>query len=74
MARALIVGMAILFMFGALEHWPRRLRATFLALGLAAARHRDRDSFAALFAYWVTTGGDPELDSNKLRQGFGSCA
>ena len=42
--------------------------ATVLALGLAAARHRDRDSVRCVFAYWITTGGNPELGTNKLRQ------
>ncbi|HEV8333741.1 MAG TPA: histidine kinase [Steroidobacteraceae bacterium] len=67
MARALIVGMAILFMFGALEHWPRRLVRPFSRWGWQLLGIVIVIPFAAFFAYWVTTGGDPQLDTNKLR-------
>jgi signal transduction histidine kinase len=67
MARAVIVGMAILFMFGALEHWPRRLVRPFSRWGWQLLGIVIVIPFAALCAYWVTTGGDPQLDTNKLR-------
>ena len=72
LARAVIVGMAILFMFGALEQWPRRLVRPFSRWGWQLLGIVLVIPFAALLAYFVTTGGDPELGTNKLRQmGFG---
>ena len=67
LARAMIVGMAILFMFGLFEQWPRRLPKWLSRWGLQLLGVVFVVPFAALFAYWVTTGGDPQLDTNKLR-------
>jgi two-component sensor histidine kinase len=66
-ARTMMVGMAILLMFGLFEQWPKRLppwlgRWTLQLLGLVVVV-----PFAAAIAYWITTGGDPQLDTNKLR-------
>jgi two-component sensor histidine kinase len=68
LARAIIVGMAILFMFGLFEQWPRTLWRPFSRWGWQLLGIVIVIPFAALFAYWVTTGGDPQLDTNKLRQ------
>jgi two-component sensor histidine kinase len=67
-ARTMIVGMAILLMFGLFEQRPKRLpnwlgRWALQLLGIVVVI-----PFAAALAYWVTTGGDPQLDTNKLRQ------
>jgi CheY-like chemotaxis protein len=42
--------------------------ATFLALGWQLLGIVIVIPFAAAFAYWITTGGHPELGTNKLRQ------
>ncbi len=68
LARAIIVGMAILFMFGLFEQWPRKLWRPFSRWGWQLIGIVVVIPFAALFAYWITTGGDPQLDTNKLRQ------
>ena len=68
LARAIIVGMAILFMFGLLEQWPRQLWRPFSRWGWQLIGIVVVIPFAAFFAYWITTGGDPQLDGNKLRQ------
>ena len=66
-ARVIIVGMAILFMFGLFEQWPQRLWRPFSRWGWQLIGIVIVIPFAALFAYWITTGGDPQLDTNKLR-------
>ena len=67
-ARAIIVGMAILFMFGLFEEWPHSLWRPFSRWGWQLLGIVVVIPFAAAFAYWITTGGDPELGTNKLRQ------
>jgi signal transduction histidine kinase len=67
-ARTMLVGMAILLMFGLFEQRPKRLpgwlgRWALQLLGIVIVI-----PFAAALAYWVTTGGNPELGTNKLRQ------
>ena len=61
LARAIIVGMAILFMFGLFEQWPRQLPRWLSRWGLQLLGVVIVIPFAALFAYWVTTGGDPQF-------------
>lgn len=68
LARAIIVGMAILFMFGLFEQWPRQLWRPFSRWGWQLIGIIAVIPFAALFAYWITTGGHPQLDTDKLRQ------
>ena len=68
MARAIIMGMAILFMFGLFEQWPRQPWRPFSRWGWQLIGIVIVIPFAAAFAYWITTGGDPELGTNKLRQ------
>ena len=67
-ARAIIMGMAILFMFGLFEQWPKRLWRPFSRWGWQLLGIVIVIPFAAAFAYWITTGGNPELGTNKLRQ------
>jgi two-component sensor histidine kinase len=68
LARAVMMGMTLLFMFGLLEQWPKRLWPWLSRWGLQLIGIVAVIPFAAFFAYWVTTGGDPQLDTNKLRQ------
>jgi len=71
-ARVVLVGMAILFMFGLFEQWPRQLWRPFSRWGWQLIGVVVVIPFAALLAYWITTGGDPQLGTNKLRQiGYG---
>src|SRR5690349_3179659 len=65
-SRAIIVGMAILFMFGLFEQWPKNLWRPFSRWGWQLLGIVVVIPFAAAFAYWITTGGDPELGTNKL--------
>src|SRR5262245_16208966 len=67
-ARAIIVAMAILFMFGLFEEWPKQLWRPFSRWGWQVLGIVIVIPFAAAFAYWITTGGHPELGTNKLRQ------
>lgn len=68
LARAVMMGLSLLFMFGLLEQWPKRLWPWLSRWGLQLIGIVVVIPFAAFFAYWITTGGDPQLDSNKLRQ------
>jgi len=67
LARALIVGMAILFMFGWFEQWPQRLWRPFSRWGWQLLGVIMVIPFAGFFAYWITTGGHPQFDTNRLR-------
>ncbi|HKQ14381.1 MAG TPA: histidine kinase [Steroidobacteraceae bacterium] len=67
-ARAILVAMAILFMFGLFEEWPKKLWRPFSRWGWQVLGIVIVIPFAAAFAYWITTGGHPELGTNKLRQ------
>jgi len=67
-ARVIIVGMATLFMFGLFEQRPQRLWRPFSRWGWQLLGIVIVIPFAAAFAYWITTGGHPELGTNKLRQ------
>ncbi len=67
-ARTIIEGMAILTVFGLFEQWPRRLWRPFSRWGWQVLGVVAVIPFAAFLAYWITTGGDPQLDTNKLRQ------
>ena len=67
MLRAVIVGMAILFVFGLFERRPRRLprwmpRTVLRLIGIVLVI-----PIAALLAYSVTTGGNPQLGEDSRR-------
>jgi len=66
--RASMMGMALLFMFGWFEQWPKTLWRPFSRWGWQLLGIVIVIPFVAAFAYWITTGGDPELGTNKLRQ------
>jgi hypothetical protein len=63
-ARALVVGIGTLMTFGIFERWPTHLPdwvgrwvVQLIAIGAVVP-------FAALLAYWLTTGGHPDLSKN----------
>jgi two-component sensor histidine kinase len=65
--RTVFVGLSAMLAFGALERWPRRLPqwmarwvAQVIAVGAVVP-------LAALVAYWLTTGGHPQLGTDQLR-------
>ena len=65
--RGLLVGLFAMLAFGLLEQWPARLpkrlaRWVLQLIGVVVAI-----PFAALLAYWVTTGGDPHFGQNPKR-------
>lgn len=66
-ARTMIMGMMILLMFGLFEQWPRQLPKWLSHWGLQLLGVVVVIPFAAFIAYWITTGGDPQLDTDKLR-------
>src|SRR5918999_3062366 len=71
-ARAWIVGFAVLLVFGFFEQRPRQLRKWLARWVLQLVAVVAVVPFAALFAYWATTGGDPDLKDNPKRlMGYG---
>jgi hypothetical protein len=65
--RAVLVGLSALLAFGLLEQWPARLpkrlaRWVLQLIGIVVVI-----PFAALLAYWVTTGGDPNFADEPKR-------
>ncbi|HYJ96850.1 MAG TPA: histidine kinase [Burkholderiaceae bacterium] len=65
--RAVLVGLTALLAFGLLEQWPARLpkrlaRWVLQLIGIVVVI-----PFAALLAYWVTTGGDPNFAGEPKR-------
>src|SRR5262245_57401437 len=65
-ARAVMVGLAAMLAFGVLERWPARperlARWVLQLIGIVAVI-----PFAALLAYWVTTGGHPQFADEPKR-------
>ena len=66
-ARAMLVGLAAMLAFGLFEQWPQRLpkwlaRSALQLIGVVVAV-----PLGALLAYWVTTGGDPQLAEDQKR-------
>ncbi|MGH8265207.1 MAG: histidine kinase, partial [Steroidobacteraceae bacterium] len=65
--RTMLVGFLGLAAFSLFEQWPRRLprwlaRWALQLIGVVVAA-----PFGAWLAYWLTTGGHPDLVHNKLR-------
>jgi hypothetical protein len=65
--RAVVVGLAAMFVFSVLERWPGREprwipRWVLQLLGIVVVV-----PLAALFAYWLTTGGHPRFDVEQKR-------
>jgi hypothetical protein len=71
-ARAVIVGLAVLMAFGLFEQWPRRrprglARAVLQLVGIVVAIPP-----AAVLAYVLTSGGDPQFEDDKRKRGLGT--
>jgi signal transduction histidine kinase len=66
-ARVMIVGMACLTAFGLFERWPKRLPRWLPRAALQLAGIAIIVPFAALLAYWATTGGHPNLGHDHKR-------
>ena len=70
--RAMLVGLLAMAIFGLLERWPARLpewlgRWVLQLIGVVVSV-----PFSAYLAYWLTTGGDPQLGTDRLRlAGYG---
>ena len=67
LARAITVGLAILFVFGLFEQWPRQLWRPFSRWGWQLLGVVIVIPFAGFIAYWITTGGNPQFDTDKDR-------
>jgi len=66
-ARAMMVGLAVMLAFGLFEQWPRRLppwlaRSALQLIGIVVVV-----PVAAAFAYVITTGGNPQFEHDKKR-------
>lgn len=66
-ARTAMVGLAAMLAFGLFEQWPRRLpkwlaRSALQLIGIVVVI-----PVAAALAYIVTTGGDPQFDTDEKR-------
>jgi hypothetical protein len=71
-ARAVVVGLGAMLAFSLLEQWPRRNPRRVARWVLQIIAIVIVMPFAALFAYWVTTGGHPHLTSDKdVASGYG---
>jgi two-component sensor histidine kinase len=65
--RVAVVGLAAMLAFGLFEQWPRRLPAWLARSALQVIGVAMIIPFAAYFAYWLTTGGDPQLSGDEKR-------
>lgn len=71
--RAVLVGIAAMLAFGVFERWPRRLPRWIGRSALQLVAIACVIPIAALFAYWLTTGGHPNLrHDNKRAAGYGT--
>jgi len=66
-SRAWVVGLATLLAFSLFERWPRTLPPWFARWVLQVLGVLVAVPFAALLAYWLTTGGNFDFVHNKLR-------
>ena len=70
--RYVLVGIATMLAYGLFERWPARLPGWLPRWGLQLFGVFVVVPFAAYLAYWLTTGGDPDLAGNELRRsGYG---
>jgi len=69
--RTIVVGFAALLTFGFVERWPARLPQWLARWVLQVLAIVFVIPFAAYLAYWLTTGGDPQLGAVSGRlQGY----
>lgn len=66
-ARAAVVGLSALLAFGVFEQWPRRLPSGLARSAVQVIAVAVAIPLGALLAYWLTTGGDPQLIANEKR-------
>ena len=72
-ARTMVVGACALLAFGLFERWPARLPSWLARWVLQVAAIVVVVPFGAYLAYWLTTGGNPQLATDKLRLiGYGT--
>jgi two-component sensor histidine kinase len=65
--RTMVVGMCAMLAFGLCERWPARLPGWLARWVLQLVAIVAVVPFGALLAYWLTTGGNPNLAQDKLR-------
>jgi two-component sensor histidine kinase len=65
--RAILVGLFAMLAFGLVERWPKRLPRWVARWVLQLVAIVAVAPFAALLAYWLTTGGNPNLAHDELR-------
>jgi two-component sensor histidine kinase len=65
--RAMLVGLCALLAFGVFERWPARLPGWLGRWVLQLAGVVFSVPLSTYLAYWLTTGGDPQLPGNALR-------
>jgi signal transduction histidine kinase len=72
LGRYVLVGLLAMLAFGLFERWPARPPGWLPRWGLQLAGVVIAVPIGAFIAYWITTGGHPDLVHNKLRAvGFG---
>ena len=65
--RTMVVGLCAMLAFGLLERWPARLPAWPARWVLQLVAIVAVVPFGALLAYWLTTGGHPQLATDRGR-------
>src|ERR1700753_524762 len=72
-ARTMVVGFAALLIFGLFERWPERMPQWLARWALQVLGIVFVVPLAAYTAYWLTTGGHPQLATDGARlQGYAS--
>jgi hypothetical protein len=71
--RTMVVGLSAMMAFGLFERWPARLPGWLARWSLQLVAIVAVVPLGAWLAYWLTTGGDPNLAHDKLRMaGYGA--
>ena len=65
--RSIIVGLVAMLAFGLTERWPARLPSWLARWVLQLIAVVVAVPLGALFAYWVTLGGNPQFGQNQAR-------
>jgi hypothetical protein len=67
LGRTMTVGFCALLAFGLFERWPARLPRWLARWALQIIAIAVVVPFGAFIAYWLTTGGNPQLATDKMR-------
>jgi two-component sensor histidine kinase len=67
LGRTMTVGFCALLAFGLFERWPARLPRWLARWALQIIAIAVVVPFGAFLAYWLTTGGNPQLATDKMR-------